>query len=46
MINNSTFKDECDIGKCITKWTKKSYNKKHGRGIINILQGAIIDVFT
>lgn len=44
-INNSTFKDECDIGECITEWTR-SYNKKHGRAIINILQGTIIDVFT
>ena len=44
-INNSTFEDECDIGECITEWTR-SYNKKHGRAIINILQGTIIDVFT
>ena len=37
MINNSTFEDECDIGKSVTEWTK-NYNKKHGGAIINILQ--------
>ena len=36
-INNSTFEDECDIGKSVTEWTK-NYNKKHGKAIINILQ--------
>ena len=45
MINNSTFKDECDIGKCVTEWTR-NYNKKHGKAIMNILQGVTIDVFT
>ena len=45
MINNSTFEDECDIGKCVTEWTK-NYNKKHGKAIINILQEAAMDVFT
>ncbi len=45
MINNSTFEDECDIGKSVTDWTK-NYNKKHGRAIINILQEITIDVFT
>jgi transposase len=44
-INNSRFADECDIGECVTEWTR-SYNKKHGRAIINISQGTIIDVFT
>ena len=45
MINNSTFADECDIGKGITEWTR-NYNKKHGKAIINILQEAAMDVFT
>jgi len=45
MINNSTFADECDIGKRITEWTR-NYNKKHGKAIINILQEAAMDVFT
>ena len=45
MINNSTFADECDIGKGVTEWTR-NYNKKHGKAIINILQEATIDVFT
>ena len=45
MINNSTFKDECDIGKCVTEWTR-NYNKKHGKAIMNSLQEATIDVFT
>ena len=45
MINNSTFRNECDIGKCITEWTR-NYNKKHGKAIMNILQEATIDVFT
>ena len=35
MINNSTFEDECDIGKSVTDWTK-NYNKKHGRAIRKI----------
>ena len=45
LINNSTFKDECNIGKAVTEWTR-SHNKKHGRAIINILQEATMDVFT
>ena len=44
MINNSTFEDECDIGKGVTEWTR-NYNKKHGKAIINILQEVTIDVF-
>ena len=37
-INNSTFKDEQEIGRAVSKW-KKIYNKNHGnRAIINILQ--------
>ena len=36
-INNSTFKDQQEIGKAVSKW-KNIYNKNHGRAIINILQ--------
>jgi hypothetical protein len=37
-INNSTFKDEQEIGQAVSKW-KTIYNKNHGRGAItNILQ--------
>ena len=44
-VNNSTFENECDIGKAVTDWTR-NYNKKHGRAIINILQEETIGVFT
>jgi len=37
-INNSTFKDEQEIGQAVCKW-KTIYNKNHVRGAItNILQ--------
>ena len=36
-INNSTFKDEQEIGQAISKWTIL-YNKNHGRAITNALQ--------
>ncbi|MER5175267.1 MAG: transposase, partial [Candidatus Nitrosocosmicus sp.] len=36
-INNSTFKDEQEIGRTVSKW-KNTYNKNHGRAITNILQ--------
>ena len=36
-INNSTFKDEQEIGRAVSKW-KDIYNKNHGRAITNILQ--------
>jgi len=36
-INNSTFKDEQEIGQAVSKW-KKLYNKNHGRATIDILQ--------
>jgi hypothetical protein len=36
-INNSTFKDEQEIGQAVSKW-KKIYNKNHGKAITNILQ--------
>jgi transposase len=37
VVNNSTFKDEQEIGKAVSKW-KNIYNKNHGRAITNILQ--------
>ncbi len=40
-INNSTFKDEQEIGRAISKW-KNIYNKNHGsKAIINILQESV-----
>ena len=36
-INNSTFKDEQEIGQAVSKW-KDIYNKNHGKAITNILQ--------
>ncbi len=36
-INNSTFKDEQEIGRAVSKW-KNIYNKNHGKAIINTLQ--------
>jgi hypothetical protein len=36
-INNSTFKDEQEIGRAVSNW-KNIYNKNHGRAITNILQ--------
>ncbi len=36
-INNSTFKDEQEIGKAVSKW-KNIYNKNHGKAITHILQ--------
>ncbi len=36
-INNSTFKDEQEIGRAVSKW-KDIYNKNHSRAITNILQ--------
>ncbi len=36
-INNSTFKDEQEIGRTVSKW-KNIYNKNHGRAITNVLQ--------
>ena len=36
-INNSTFKDEQEIGQAVSKW-KILYNKNHDRAITNILQ--------
>ena len=36
-INNSTFKDEQEIGQAVSKW-KSLYNKNHRIAITNILQ--------
>jgi hypothetical protein len=36
-INNSTFKDEQEIGQAVSRW-KNIYNKNHGKAITNILQ--------
>ena len=36
-INNSTFKDEQEIGRAVSKW-KNIYNKNHGKANTNILQ--------
>ena len=36
-INNSTFKDEQEIGQAVSKW-KDIYNKDHGKANTNILQ--------
>ena len=40
-INNSTFKDEQEIGRAVSKW-KNIYNKNHGnKAITNILQEGV-----
>ena len=39
-INNSTFKDEQEIGRAVSKW-KNLYNKNHGKAITNILQDGV-----
>ena len=44
-INNSTFKNEREIGKAVTDWTE-NYNKKHGRRITDILQIGLKRVLT
>jgi hypothetical protein len=36
-INNSTFRNEYEIGKIVFDWTC-NYNEKHGRRITDILQ--------
>src|SRR6478736_4839163 len=36
-INNSTFKDEQEIGRAVSK-LKDAYHKNHGKAITNILQ--------
>ena len=37
-INNSTFKDEQEIGQAIVSKWKDIYNKNHDKAITNILQ--------
>ena len=44
-INNSTFKDEQEIGQAVSKW-KNIYNKNHGKAITNILQEDVPIVYT
>lgn len=45
-INNSTFENECDIGKAVSDWTC-DYNKKHSvKTSINSLHGESIYMFT
>jgi hypothetical protein len=36
-INNSTFKDDHEIGRTVSKW-KNIYNKNHGKVITDVLQ--------
>jgi DDE superfamily endonuclease len=36
-INNSTFKDEQEIGQAVSTW-KDIYNKNHGKAITDVLQ--------
>ncbi len=48
-INNSTFKNRCDIGKAVSDWTNNynNNNKKHGnKAIRDILHKEIITMFT
>lgn len=48
-INNSTFKNGCDIGKAVSDWTNNynNNNKKHGnKAIRDILHKEIITMFT
>ena len=44
-INNSTFKNEPDIGKAVFDWTC-NYNEKHGRRITDILQIGVMAILT
>jgi transposase len=44
-INNSTFKNEPDIGKAVSDWTC-TYNEKHGRRITDILQIGVMSMTT
>lgn len=46
-INNSTFRNGCDIGKAVSDWTNSYNNKKHGNNAIrDILHKEIITMFT
>ena len=44
-INNSTFRNEFDIGKAVFDWTY-NYNRKHGRRITDILQIGVMNMST
>jgi len=44
-INNSTFRDESDIGKAVFDWIC-IYNEKHGRRITDALQIEILSMIT
>ncbi len=44
-VNNSTFKNESDIGKAVSDWTY-NYNEKHGRRITDILQIGVMSMTT
>ena len=44
-INNSTFRNEPDIGKAVSDWTC-NYNEKHGRRITDILQIGVMSMTT
>jgi transposase len=44
-INNSTFRNECEIGKAVFDWTC-NYNEKHSRRIIDILQIGVMGMLT
>ena len=44
-VNNSTFRNEPDIGKAVSDWTY-DYNEKHGRRIADILQIGVMNMTT
>ena len=44
-VNNSTFKNEPDIGKAVSDWIY-NYNEKHGRRITDILQIGVMSMTT
>ena len=44
-INNSTFRNESDIGKAVSDWTC-NYNEKHGRRITDVLQIGVMSMTT
>jgi hypothetical protein len=46
-INNSTFRNECAIGKTVSDWTNNYNNKKYGnKALRDILHKEIITMFT
>ena len=45
-INNSTFKNEPDIGKAVVSDWTCTYNEKHGRRITDILQIGVMSMTT